>query len=222
MGESGRRFGGRCRQTRMPCRRCECGSRVTQKVGARQHSASRRTVRRHALVTNVAVWGTEARGCKRMVCVCPVAWRHAACAFGVTLQVWAVVAGVELAFERVRLRIRLVRTMCCVRMEQEGRLRATICTAALRLSHRSGRDDVGTNRQWAVWGGGMSQEDRVVATSARMKPMGLRCRCVMPPGSLVAAGVHLVAVHDRDAPVRSRDGSQLWRVRMRRGEARKY
>ena len=55
----------------------------------------------------------------------------------------------------------------------------------------------------------------------KMKPLGLRCRCAMSPGSSVAPGVHLVAVHDRDAPVRSREGSQLWRVCMRRGEARK-
>ena len=76
----------------------------------------------------------------------PVAWGLAASAFGVTLEVWAVVAGVELAFERVGLRVRLVRTMCCVRVEQEVRLRAIICTAALPVSHRSGREDVGTKR----------------------------------------------------------------------------
>ena len=67
------------------------------------------------------VWGREATGLKSVVCVGPVAWGLAARAFGVTLEVWAVVAGVELAFERVRLRVRLARTMCCVRVEQKVR-----------------------------------------------------------------------------------------------------
>ena len=42
--------------------------------------------------------------------------------------------------------------------------------------------------------------DRVEATLAKMKPLGLRCRCVMSPGSSVAAGVHFVLADDRDAP----------------------
>ena len=50
--------------------------------------------------------------------------------------------------------------------------------------------------------------DRVVADLARMKPMGLRFRCVMSPGSSVAAGVHCVLADDKDAPVRSTSGSQ--------------
>ena len=111
-----------------------------------QHGARRGSVRRQALAGHVLVWGREARGCKRVVCVGPVAWRHAPSAFGVTLEVWAVVAGVELAFESLRLRVRLARTMCCVRLEQEVRLRAIICAAALPVSHRSGRDDVATKR----------------------------------------------------------------------------
>ena len=90
--------------------------------------------------------GREARGCKLAVCVSPVAWGLAASAFGVTLEVWAVVAGVELAFERVGLRGRFVRTMCCVRLEQEVRLRAILCTAALPVPHRSGQEDVATKR----------------------------------------------------------------------------
>ena len=48
------------------------------------------------------VWGREATGLKSVVCVGPVAWGLAARAFGITLEVWAVVAGAELAFARVR------------------------------------------------------------------------------------------------------------------------
>ena len=50
------------------------------------------------------VWVREARGLKSVVWVCPIAWRLAASAFGVTLEVWGVVVGVELAFESLRLR----------------------------------------------------------------------------------------------------------------------
>ena len=44
----------------------------------------------------------------------------------------------------------------------------------------------------------------------------------MSLGRSVAAGVHLVVADDKDAPLRSRDGSQLFRVCMRRGDSRKY
>ena len=134
----------------MTCRGFECGRRcafrVKQEVGVPQHGSWRGSVLRRAFVGNVLVWGREAKGLKSVVWVCPIAWRLAASAFGVTLEVWAVVAGVELAFESVRLRVRLVRTMCCVRLEQEVRLQAIICTAALPVPHRSGREDVATKR----------------------------------------------------------------------------
>ena len=150
MSESDRRFGGDVGRSRMTCRRCECGRRcecrVAQKVGVLQHGAWRGSVRRQAFVGHVLVWGREATGLKSVVCVGPVAWHLAASAFGFTLEVWAVVAGVELAFERVRLRVRLARTMCCVRVEQEVRLRAIICTPTLPVPHRSGRDDVESKR----------------------------------------------------------------------------
>ena len=48
---------------------------------------------------------------------------------------------------------------------------------------------------------------------------GPEARFVMCLGSSVTAGVHLVVAGDKNAPVRSCSASQLWRVRMRRGEA---
>ena len=102
----------------MAWKRSECGRRsarrMTQTVGVMQHSASRGNLGRQELVGKVLAWGREAGGGRSVVCVPPADY-----AFGVTLEVWAVVAGLGRAFGSVRLRGRLAARLCCVRLEQK-------------------------------------------------------------------------------------------------------
>ena len=102
----------------MGCGRCECGRRsarrVTQTVGVMQHSAFRGNLWRQELVGKVVAWGRDGKGASSVVCVGPVASRAAMYVFGVTLEVRAVVAELELAFGRVRLTGRLAARLCCV------------------------------------------------------------------------------------------------------------
>ena len=79
-----------------------------------QHSASRGKLGRQELVGKVVVWGREAGGGGSVVCVGPVASRPAIYVFGVTVNLWAVVAGLGRAFGSVRLTGRLVACLCCV------------------------------------------------------------------------------------------------------------
>ena len=112
-------FGGDVGRARMACGRCECGRRcarrVTQTVGVMQHSSFRGKLGRQELVGKVVVWGREAGGGGSVVCVGPVASRPAIYVFGVTVNLWAVVAGLGRAFGRVRLTGRLAARLCCVR-----------------------------------------------------------------------------------------------------------
>ena len=126
-------LGGDVGRARMACGRQKCGRRcacrVTQKVGVVQRSAPRGTLGRQDLVGKAMVWGWEAGGGSSVVCVGSVASRPAIYAFRVTLEVWAVVAGLGRAFGRVRLTERLAARFCCVRRNSKCISCALICTA---------------------------------------------------------------------------------------------
>ena len=111
-------FGDDVGRARMACGRCERGRPsarcVTQKVGVMQHSSFRGKLGRQELVGKMVVWGREAGGGRSVVCLGAVASRPAIYVFGVTLNLWAVVAGLVRGFGSARLTGRLAARLCCV------------------------------------------------------------------------------------------------------------
>ena len=189
-----------------------------------QHSSFRGKLGRQELVGKVVVWGREAGGGRSVVCVGPVASRSGRCAFGVTLEVWAVVAGLGQAFGSVRLTGRLAARLCCVCPIRKCVCRALTWTAKLAGVFRGGRQGVVPRRLCMGGGSAMAPKcvwrdhasrqvvwERVAAGSARTTRPGGRCRCVLAKGNSVPPVVHLVVAHHKDsqcAAVMHRSGEE--------------
>ena len=140
--------------------------------------------------------GMESRGMQECGLVGPVASRLAVYAFGVTLKVWTVVAGLALAFGNMRLTGRLAARLWCVCPSRKCVCRALIWTANLAGTHRSGRGGVFPRRLCV---GGVAG-DVLWRRSALGETMLLITR----------------------TPVRSPNALQWCRVRTRPGEAQRY